>query len=362
MAISIEAARNRLEKAIISSTLSISNVIPILDRSGVGALILCKKDRKVVGIITDGDIRRAIIRNIPFTDPCITIANMNPVIAGHNISREEALHIMNQTRPFKINHLPLVDDEKKVVALLLRGDLISEEPASMSAVIMAGGLGNRLRPLTDDLPKPMLPVGGKPLMERTIEQLRQAGITRVHVTTLYKSEKITEHFGDGKDFGVELCYVNEDRPLGTAGALGLMSKPTEPVLVINGDIITQVDFRGMLSYHQDHLADMTVAVRQYSMQVPYGVVECDGPRVCALNEKPQKSFLVNAGIYLLEPAVYKFIPNGEHFNMTDLIQCLLDAGRNVISFPIIEYWVDIGQHVDYEKAQNDINQRENLKS
>jgi NDP-sugar pyrophosphorylase family protein len=172
--------------------------------------------------------------------------------------------------------------------------------------------------------------------------------------THYKSEKIVGYFGDGRAFGVELNYVNEEQPLGTGGALGLMPVPQEPLLVINGDILTQVDFRAMLAYHQEYQADMTVAVRRYEMQVPYGVIECEGPNVRRLQEKPQWGFLVNAGIYLLEPLVYQYIPNGERFNMTDLIQWLLDAGRTVVSFPIHEYWLDIGLHADYAQAQEDI--------
>jgi NDP-sugar pyrophosphorylase family protein len=174
------------------------------------------------------------------------------------------------------------------------------------------------------------------------------------VTTHYKPEKIVEHFGDGHAFGIELNYVNEDWPLGTGGALGLMDAPQGPFLVINGDILTQVDFRAMLAYHQEHQADMTVAVRQYDLQVPYGVIEHEGPRVRCLTEKPLYKLFVNAGIYLIEPSVYSCIPNGQRFDMTDLIQSLLDAKRPVISFPIREYWLDIGQHADYEQAQADV--------
>ena len=219
---------------------------------------------------------------------------------------------------------------------------------------MAGGLGTRLMPLTEDLPKPMLPVGGRPLMEHIIEQLQQAGIRRVHVSTHYKPEKIIEHFGDGQAFGVDLNYVNEDLPLGTGGALGLISPPSETQLVINGDILTQIDFGAMLAFHQDNAASLTMAVRRYELQVPYGVIECDGARVTSLKEKPQVGVLVNAGVYLLEPSVYEFIPRGRSFNMTDLIWWLLDAGRTVISFPIREYWLDVGQHGDYAQAQDDM--------
>ena len=241
-------------------------------------------------------------------------------------------------------------------------NLIPTQDLPIQAVIMAGGLGIRLRPLTEDLPKPMLPVGGKPLMELVIEQLRQIGIRRVNVTTHYKPEKISDHFGDGSSFGIDLQYINEDKPLGTGGALGLIDAPKETMLVINGDILTQVDFRAMLAYHQEHRAVMTVAVRQYDIKVPYGVIECEESRVCALKEKPQMHFLVNAGIYLLEPKVYEFIPKHEHFNMTDLIQRLLDSDQIVTSFPIIEYWLDIGKLADYEQAQKDMQQRENLNS
>ena len=282
-----------------------------------------------------------------------------PVTAQLGASRETLLELLHKNF---LRQIPVLDNEDRVVDLVMLDDLIPIQDLPLQAVIMAGGMGTRLRPLTEDLPKPMLPVGGKPLMELVIKQLRQVGIRRVNVTTHYKAEKISDHFGDGSLFGVELNYVNEDKPLGTGGALGLIDVPTEPMLVINGDILTQVDFRAMLAYHQENRADMTVAVRQYDIKVPYGVIECVGVQVCALKEKPQMHFLVNAGIYLLEPKVYEFIPSGEHFNMTDLIQRLLDSNHTVVSFPIIEYWLDIGQLADYEQAQNDMHQRGNLKA
>jgi NDP-sugar pyrophosphorylase family protein len=190
-------------------------------------------------------------------------------------------------------------------------------------------------------------------MEIIVEQLRSAGIQRVQVAMHHKPEKISEHFGDGREFGVDMVYVTEDRPLGTAGALGLIEWPKETILVINGDILTGVDFQSLLAFHREHKADLTLAVRQYDIQLPYGVVECDGPAVSRLTEKPILKWFVNAGIYLLEPNVYGYIPNGEPFDMTELIQRLLDAGRPVASFPIREYWLDIGHQADYEKAQED---------
>jgi NDP-sugar pyrophosphorylase family protein len=263
---------------------------------------------------------------------------------------------MDHGREFVVNHLPLVDEQGRVAGILLRSDLVSSNLPAVSAVIMAGGFGTRLRPLTEHIPKPMLPVGDRPLLERTIGRLRDAGIRRVHVSTHYLSEMITNYFGDGQAFGVDLRYVAEDRPLGTAGALKLMDQRHEPLLVINGDILTSVDFRDMLAHHRAHRADVTIGVRQYDLQVPYGVVERSGAYVSALREKPVMCFLVNAGIYLLEPSVYRYIPDGETFDMPDLIQRLLDDGRPVVSFPIVEYWLDIGRHDDYEQAQEDVRQ------
>ena len=216
---------------------------------------------------------------------------------------------------------------------------------------MAGGKGSRMRPLTEEVPKPMLPVGDQPLVEIILHQLRDAGVKRVHMTTHHKSEKIYKYFGDGSDFGVELSYVSEDRPLGTAGGLGLMKAPEETLLVINGDILTEVDFRAMVAYHREQRADLTIAVREFDLQVPYGVVECEGAVVRHLREKPLLKFFVNAGIYLLEPVVHRYIPNGQRFDMTDLIQDLIDQGRSVASFPVLEYWLDIGEPLDYERAQ-----------
>ena len=195
-----------------------------------------------------------------------------------------------------VQSAPLVDGEGRVVDVVTLQELLPQPSAPVHAVIMAGGFGRRLLPFTEDLPKPMLSVDGRPLLERIVDQLRDSGIEQINVTTHFKPEKIVDHFGDGQAFGVDITYVNEDRPLGTGGALGLMPVPEETTLVINGDVLTRVDFRTMLMYHRSHQADMTVAVSQYGIAVPYGVVECEGPAICRLREKPQVNFLVNAGI------------------------------------------------------------------
>jgi dTDP-glucose pyrophosphorylase len=329
-----------------------------LDRNRRGIVLVVNETQQLLGTITDGDIRRAILTGTNLESNAQVLLEWRsftpypePITAPVGTSDAELIQLMNE---HSIRQIPLLDDEGSVVDLASLGDLIKEYESPLTAVVMAGGYGTRLRPLTEDIPKPMLPIGDRPLMELIIEQLRQSGIRRVNVTTHYLADKIKEHFSNGQDFGVEIDYVNEDRPLGTAGALGLMEATDRPLLVMNGDILTRVDFRAMLSYHREHDADLTVGVRQYDLEVPYGVVECEGARVRRLREKPRYNFLVNAGIYLLEPSVHCYIPNGQRFDMTDLIEKLLEAGRTVVSFPIMEYWLDIGEPVDYEQAQEDV--------
>jgi dTDP-glucose pyrophosphorylase/CBS domain-containing protein len=347
----IEASvRKRLDSVIISPTASIGEAIARLDKAGTGALVLCLSGRALYGLLTDGDIRRAILHGIPMKAACESIASRKPVTAQRSISAGEALHLMNQ---HDIHHLPVVDAEGHVIEFLLRRDLVTEEQMNLSAVIMAGGYGTRLRPLTESVPKPMLPVGDRPLLERTIQQLRSSGIREVNLTTHYLPESIVNHFGNGETFGVRLNYLKEDHPLGTAGGLKLMKRTNGPFLVINGDILTGVSFQAMLAYHRKHGAEITVGVRKYEVKVPFGVVECEDIRVTQLREKPSLSFFINAGIYLLEPSTCDYIPEGQRFDMTELIQKLVEAGRPVVSFPIMEYWLDIGHEADYEKAQED---------
>lgn len=332
-----------------------------MDRSRLGIVLIVDDDRRLVGVITDGDVRRALLANVDLGSPLNTILARKagtryayPITAPAGADRDTYLQLLRQANCL---HLPVVDDGRRVIGLVTLDEFVPDRVLSLQAVIVAGGRGTRLHPLTEETPKPMLPVGDRPLMEIIIQQLRDAGIKRVNVTTHHKPEKISSYFGNGQKFGVEITYVYEDRPLGTAGGLGLMEPPRETVLVINGDILTQLDFRAMLAYHREHGADLTLAVRQYDFQLPYGVIECEGIAVRRLTEKPLLNFYVNAGVYLLEPAVYRYIPNGEPFDMTDLIQCLLEKRQKVISFPTREYWSDIGQLEDYEQAQKDIKSR-----
>jgi dTDP-glucose pyrophosphorylase/CBS domain-containing protein len=347
-----------IDKLCVRQNDSVRKVIKMIDDGQCGIVLEVDEERRLIRTITDGDIRRALLAGQDIDAPIRVF--LAAKTSAQYTQPETALvgtppaELLARMQAGTLRQMPLLGEDGRVMDLAVLQDLLPASAPALRAVIMAGGFGTRLLPLTEDLPKPMLPIGGRPLMEHIIEQLQQAGIRHVNVSTHYMPEKIIGHFGDGQAFGVALNYVNEDYPLGTGGALGLMSRPTETQLVINGDILTQVDFGAMLAFHQDNQAALTVAVRRYDVQVPYGVIECDGAQVTALKEKPHVSFLVNAGVYLLEPSVYEFIPSGQHFNMTDLIGWLLEAGRTVISFPIREYWMDVGQHGDYAQAQDDV--------
>jgi dTDP-glucose pyrophosphorylase len=334
---------------------SIHQAIGRMDISRIGIILVVDADRKLLGTITDGDIRRANLTNISLDQPVTVLLehkadsrHASPITAPASADRAHLLRVLQQ---HKIHHLPLVDTSQRVVALVTLEEFVPNQMPPIQAVVMAGGFGRRLLPLTEKTPKSMLPVGDRPLIEIIIQQLRAAGIERINVAVHHESEQITQHLGDGRNFGVSINYVTEDRPLGTAGALGLMESPHETNLVINGDILTQVDFHAMLAFHREYQSDLTVAVQRYGVQIPFGVVECQGAFVHSLVEKPSLNFLVNAGMYLLEPSVYGFIPVGVRYDMTDLIQRLLDAGRPVVAFPVREYWLDIGQHEDYWQAQ-----------
>jgi len=329
-----------------------------MDRAGYGILLIVDATRRLLGTVTDGDVRRAILANLDLGQPVSVLLARKagtrfatPITAPIGQDRAAYLNLLKQ---HSILHLPLLDAEQRVGGLVTMDSLVPDQVLPLQAVVMAGGKGTRLHPLTQETPKPMLRIGDRPVLEIIISQLREAGIRQVKVTTHHKADKIAEYFGDGREFGIELSYVEEDEQLGTVGGLSLMAVPKETTLVINGDILTQVDFRAMLAYHREHQADLTVAVRQYDVKVPYGVVDCEGPVVRGLSEKPQFGFFVNAGIYLLEPAVYQLIPRGQRFDMTELIQRLVREGRAVVSFPVREYWLDIGDPAEYEQAEQDV--------
>jgi dTDP-glucose pyrophosphorylase/CBS domain-containing protein len=348
-----------IDALLVTPATSIRDVMNCIDRNAKGIALVVDSDRRLVATVTDGDVRRAILAGLDLDLPASELINPKPgadetapmtVRAGTPLS--EILHLMSE---HTLRQIPVVDDEGRLVDLALLADLVKEyELPLMRAVIMAGGYGTRLLPLTEDTPKPMLTLGDRPLLEIIVDQLKEAGIRQVNVATHYKSEAISEHFKNGEGFGVDISYVREDQPLGTAGALSLLEESDDPLLVINGDILTRVDFRAMLDFHREHQAELTIGVREYEFRVPYGVIETDGVSVKGFSEKPVVRQFINAGIYLLNPAVRKLIPNGQPYDIPELIQFLIDNGHCVVCFPIREYWLDIGQSDDYNQAKMDM--------
>lgn len=339
---------------------SVKDAITCIDRNQRGIVLVVDATGRLLDTITDGDIRRALLAGQNLEQPVAVLMQYKahrvggpPISAIIGTERAVLLRLM---REHSIRQIPLVHDDGTVASLVTLDELVPAEPLRLQAVIVAGGVGSRLRPLTHDTPKPLLPVGGRPLMERTVDLLRQAGIRKVSVTTCYQQDKIREHFGDGRSFGVEFSYVRETVPLGTAGGLALVEASDDPLLIINGDILTRLDVRAMLDYHLDQGADLTIAVRKYEVNVPYGVVEGVGADVRRIVEKPNYGFFVNAGIYLLRPAMRDYLLHAELLQMTELIQRLIEADRTVVKFPVREYWLDIGEPLQYEQAQQDLKQ------
>ena len=352
----------KLADVCVGPNQTLSEVLRCLDRSGKGIALVVDGDNRLCCTVTDGDLRRALLRGLSLSvslkEWMKQIENelnvKSPVTAPVGTDRAQLLRLMSQE---SVRHIPLLDEQNRVADLACLTDLVDGTGPSKSgfrAVVMAGGQGERLRPLTGSVPKPMLPLGDRPIMEHLITQLRDSGVRQVSIATHYKSQSIVQHFGDGRAFGVEIEYLEEDHPLGTAGAIGLMSPPDETLLVINGDILTNIDFSALALFHREHRAARTVAVRKYEMNVPYGVVEPEGPYIRGLVEKPSHSFFVNAGIYLLEPEVCPLIPKDQRIDMTDLIDRLLLQHKSVVAFPVFEYWLDIGQPDDYQKALADV--------
>jgi dTDP-glucose pyrophosphorylase/CBS domain-containing protein len=336
---------------------SVREAITCIDENRRGIALIVDGDGRLLDTVTDGDIRRAILAGVDLDAPVERLRERRrhspypaPVTAPIGTEPAALVRLMQER---KLQQIPLLDAEQRVAGLVTLRELLPEELLPLQAVVMAGGYGQRLRPLTDDLPKAMLPIGQRPLLELILQQLQQAGVRQVNLMTHYKAEVIANHFGDGQRFGVGIRYVREDQPLGTAGSLGMLETGDAPLLVMNGDIMTQVDFRAMLDFHREHQADMTVAVRQHEVAVPYGVVELRGVEITGIAEKPTIRRFIIAGIYLLGPGVCRTIPRGQRYDMTDLIARLVREGRRVVSFPIREYWVDIGHAENYQKVLAD---------
>jgi dTDP-glucose pyrophosphorylase len=337
--------------AALSPRESVREAMERLDAARTQIVLVIDPDGRLLGTVTDGDIRRAILRQTDLDASVEEVMNAHPVTARSGAHPEALVGIM---RDRQVHQLPLVDESGRVTGLELLDRLMASPPRENAAVLMAGGLGSRLRPLTETTPKPLLEIGGRPLLETIIETLAEHGFRRLYLSVNYRADQIEAHFGDGKARGLRIDYLREDTFLGTAGALSLLPEPPEaPLLVMNGDILTTLDFGQLMDFHDAQDADLTMCIRQISTRVPYGVVDLDENRIVAITEKPEQQHFVNAGIYVLDPGVVAGIAAGRRLDMTELAQEVSAGGRTVAAFPIREYWLDIGQPADYERAQAD---------
>lgn len=305
-------------------------------------------DHRIVGLLTDGDLRRGLLAGMGMDAPVAPLMSRNFRRVGPGEGRAQVMDIM---RALNIRQVPVLDEQDRLVSIHFLRDFIGAPRKTNTAVVMAGGKGTRLRPYTECCPKPMVPVAGRPMLERIVLHLVGHGITDIFLSVNYLAEQIERHFGDGRAFGCRVRYLKEDRPLGTGGSLALLPQlPAEPLVVMNGDQVTGADISKMLDFHTREGMDATIGIRPYSFEVPFGVVRTEGSRITELVEKPVSTFMVSTGIYVLSPGVLPLIPRGEEFPITQLFNDLLQQGRPVGCHHIDEDWLDVGNPKDLLQA------------
>lgn len=303
----------------------------------------------IVGLVTDGDIRRGLLAGQTLESPVSGVMTKDYISATPEMDRSGVLDLMKAA---SIRHVPVLDDRKRLLGIHFMEVLLGTERKSNVAVIMAGGEGRRLRPLTDRVPKPMIRVAGRPILERIVLLLVGYGIRHIYISVNYMADVIVQHFGDGSRFGCRIDYLHERAPLGTGGALSLLPEPPRvPLIVMNGDLVTQIDIARMLTFHALQRAEATLAARHYQSEIPYGVVSEREGRLQELIEKPAAHYLINAGIYVLEPAVLPLVPAGAYFPITDLFSKLLAQKRAVAVYQVEEDWIDVGRRDELERAE-----------
>ena len=311
----------------VQSDMTLMQVLRVINDSDMQMALVVDGSDRLLGIITDGDARRAILTERGTSVLAASIMNKSPIVFQKDQTKSFIIH---QMQKLEIRHAPVIDLDGK------------------------GGLGTRLRPLTDDCPKPLLKVGNKPILETILESFMENGFRRFYFSVNYRSEMIENYFGDGSRYGVEICYIHEKERMGTAGALSLLSgKLTESAFVMNGDILTKMDFGEAIDYHEKHHATATMVVREMSYRIPYGVVQYQEDNITGIAEKPTHTFYVNAGMYVLSPEAVSHIEKKGFLDMPDLFTTLIENRFNVKVYPVVDYWMDIGKIDDFYKAQMD---------
>lgn len=338
------------KQLVIAPGVPIFDALKIINETGHQIVVVADDAHCLLGTVSDGDIRRGILHSVGFGEPVSRVMNPQPVCLRLGFAPEELAAL--RVHP-GLRIVPVTDATGRIVDLVdleTRGGQRREN----LVVVMAGGRGTRLQPLTDTLPKPMLPIGTKPIIELIVANLAASGFDRICLAVNYKAEIIRQHFGDGAAFGVRIEYLEENAPLGTGGPLSLITeRPAAPILVLNGDVLTEVNFATLMDFHAWNGAFATVCVREHDTQIPFGVVRLAGHEVHGIEEKPVLRHMVNSGIYVLDPAALDYLQYSERIDMTDLVERLIADGRRVLAFPIREYWIDVGRHDEYRRAIRD---------
>lgn len=341
------------KSVLLKPTDTMEDAIRCLGSESLRIVMVADEHGRLLGTITDGDIRRALMQHLGMTTHLSKVMFTNPSVASSDDDRDVILAMMKKRDLLQV---PIIDKHRCITGLETIQHLLHGNKLDNYVVLMAGGLGKRLRPLTNDIPKPLLKVGDKPILETILNQFVASGFQNFYISTQYKADMVRDYFGDGKQWGVNIEYVHEKEPLGTAGALGLLPNLSSnlPVIVMNGDLLTKVDFERLLQFHNEQGGCATMCVREYDFQVPYGVVESKEHVVVSIVEKPVHKFFVNAGIYVLETELINLLEENTYMDMPQLLENQIQEGLQVNLFPLHEYWLDIGRTEEYEKAQNDV--------
>lgn len=341
------------QSALVSPTFTLEDAIAIIDRSALRIAIVIDEHRHLLGTLSDGDVRRALMRHLPLDVPVSQVMCSSPTVARCDWNRSRLLAVMENKR---LLQLPVVDDDGCVIGLETLHGLLDKRQLNNPVFLMAGGFGKRLHPLTQDCPKPLLRVGEKPILELILESFIRVGFHRFFISTHYLPEMVQDYFGDGSHWGVSIDYTHEETPLGTGGSLGLLphDEINDPIIVMNGDLLTTLDYRELLDFHLKNQSVATMCVRQFEYQVPYGVIQSEGNLIRSMVEKPVQRFFVNAGIYVLTPELVKSVRRDERIDLPVLLEQSISKGANVTMFPLHEYWLDIGRMEDFNRAQIEI--------
>lgn len=341
---------NQWEKALIPINSTIQQAITCLDNAAMQIVMVIDKRKELVGTITDGDIRRGLLSGLQLNSSIDKVVKKEAFVVPESMDTEIILKIMSAN---SIRQIPIINADRKVVGLHTWENLSIKSEIENPMVIMAGGKGTRLQPITENCPKPLLPVYGKPIMEHIIIRAISEGFSSFYVSVNYLSHMIENYFGDGEKWGVKINYICEDKPLGTAGALTFLRKHIKvPFLVTNGDVLTHMRYSEFLDFHINHHADATMAVRIHEWQNPFGVVNIEGLNIVGLEEKPIARSHINAGIYALDPAVFNHLKEEQNCDMTTLFERIRKSGNKTVAYPMHEPWIDIGRPDDFELAEN----------